>query len=405
MNVYNFIKKQEEYFTEVKTLLDENTRIKLKEIFLSVKKPQGNEPFQQLHELTELKNISKSIHLEDYKLDENDTYSQTKLNKLWKEFTEIDASSMNDHIDININNLNSLSIEDINKRWRKWPLSIDLYTILMENKLNEAYREKDFSTVDKINQLLQEDKSFILGDKKVIESWMTLGLIPSKETPTPVELEKLPDLSKYSLIKIYRSINTKNILFTLGKSVKWGAGLVDNNDISVVQEPAEMKFDIEIGKGEKYVALEITNNMYRIMRHVSTPSIILPDSIVSRIKERKYGTMEAYNELFSLNENTRVANIAHEKPPMEDISVHLVKVKDDILKGETFENTIIKHLRFLFPTDMFWYWLNITKKEFEKDRLNNDIDTTINNILLKKNSMLWDILEKKYTLLNLELNT
>lgn len=393
-------------------------------------KLDDNGLFQAVHLYLSMSNLLENLYKDlEFEIPIGEEISKTRAYKLTEVFdniTKIYRTYIKDLLkdsEAIINNASKLvktkNPLELQKYWQQWPNSIDLYTMLQTEILNQSIREKNNTLTSEILEIIEKDKQFILNEPQWISPFLTFNCVPWKSTPLPVSKATLDNLINYKndgQIIIDRS--QKSFVHLLPKSIKWGPGITIE-DISQTLIPIDGKYSWKIDvinkDSKKFYIIEKCGEQYRILVPWKYPKPDLSDDLLIRkIKEHAFGRPNAYH--YNLEQplrhvlSKRVSILAKETAREQDISLSVLRVTnsllDDIKKSKgnifnrlnsdrldkIFENDILEELSHHEITllDAVVYWTDWTRKAFRRD-----LDNIINRMRDELN-VEWDVvLEQK----------
>jgi len=454
------IESIEEYYNSIEDYLKSNQSLKtkLESLFNKINKLKINlsklsdnleGKFDYIHQYVLLSYLLGELYnLMDFEIPVNDEFSKTrslrtgemfdKITKIYKLYIYDVASHSDELVAEFAKSLISKNIDykEITDLWKKYPQSIQLYTLLMNNILDQKYRDRDFETINSILKVLDDNKRFILEEKEFISPFLTFGLsiwLPSLilQEEEKAKEEKGEKVEGTIIIKRHE---TNNILYNLPPQNFLATKGITKNDIfhlySIVPNPKASTFQI---------IEELTPTIKRVLvpfAKQSSSILSRNESIVERILAHEFGRPYVfYSEIDHILESQldeRVANLSIEDSQHDivDLGLNIMDLTDLMTKNfstkyleekiyEDYEKHIFKVLESYVedtPMDLVFLWIEKSKAEFKKEieivkfsddkiEINKLLHDMIAKVLKKNNNIFQDLIAKLHKLKLVEANT
>lgn len=284
---------------------------------------------------------------------ESDVLSKTKAAKLmsqWQDIATIYRRYMRDwqsRMEGMAAGLITLVVgkpHEIQKLFHTYPMSIDLYQKYMIQAMDAAYKSGDQKLVSELTDMVEDDKSHALGERKYVSPFMTLGLYareaPAKLGDIAAILEcKSKTLSaiadeiggrQLGLMVVYRH-QPSNFVAVKPVSIDPSSGLTSDKlqPILVELKDSDWKWSIKMYNSDmnNFIVLESLGDGFRILTpwtHAQASNLV-PRSRLSKVLQTQLGRPEQYFKLrdrqLSARWNPHVQKMAQRDPPKIDTDV------------------------------------------------------------------------------------
>ena len=435
-NIEEYYNSVKEYINNAKPLEQKFEKIH-KLIKSSSKSSDLESKFQNLNQYILVSYLLKEIYdLLHLPISENDDISRTnalrinesfaKITKLYKTYIQ-DVISHSEEVVMNIyEELKSLSLDpkELTMLWHKYPQSIQLYSLLIQDILDKNYKERNFDKVQEIVKILDDDKRFILEEKEFISPFLTFNLRVGTTFPPapPLLSEKFlknndkednfledneNDIQKQgrkggdssSGEIIIRRHKTNNIIYNMPQQSFLATKGVTEKDIFHLYTTLEntsslvWKWDITIKnpKADQFRIIEDLGVDKRFLvpfAKQSKPEISKDDPIIKRILNHEFGRPYAFytevDKSLTSAIDERVANLSSEDSQHEvvELGLNIMDLSDLMIKKfstmyvegpailEDYEKHIFKVLELYVedaPMDLVFLWIEKSKAEFKKE--------------------------------------
>jgi hypothetical protein len=261
----------------------------------------------------------------------------------------------------------------------------------MTNKINKAFKMQESKKAKELIDLIESDKSFILGESLSVNPYLSYGLIPDNKIYSTIDdiktsLSNLVDGQKYGTILFTRIVpSTKHINFNLPRKTWKVNESIDEEQIKesalveIVQhdklsEVPKLKFDIEVIDNDitpdKFLCIEkIFENKFRILKFFTFSQLVSKDRL-KKLLLKSTQRPEAYNSI--------IENIIINNNKLDKTQLVIYNTKIDI----SVINSIMIAANDISKT----FYIEFAKKNKEQKKIFDMFDSipTLSTRIVKK---------------------
>lgn len=285
----------------------------------------------------------------------------------------------------------TIPLKDVQALFHKYPMAIDLYVKYMTVRLNAGDME--------VLQLVELDKSHVLGEPKWTSPFLSFNLVPDGKTYDMKELAakigsketKFDKMAKTVGIIAWHREQPSGVIYHLPQSLDFTRGICTQDAMTPLEQVTAKtyKWDVKIynDDAKEFLCVEtLDGHTWRIMQFKGR--MLTPKLAIAKLLERQNGRPQAYNGLlekaFLASINPHIRGAFGKDFTKRDIQPHIQMVHAGLLKwfqeekGTTAEKLsgvrIIEVLRELLVKEIdtkeietFLYSLTSLETQFQKD--------------------------------------
>jgi hypothetical protein len=460
-NIYEAIEAIESYYEnvaeyinfddQVKNLLEKVSNIKKK--FTNPNPKNIDEQLKFVHYYVILCYLLDELYVildfNDIKKNNNDI-SNTKSIRIGEMFNKITTIYKSYIMDVSQQTKNYISkfigeykvssdintIKQLNKIWKEYPQSIQLYQQIIKMELDTSYQIKQLDLSKGIINIINDDKKFILNQNDFLSALLVFNLVPFDKY-----LNNLDELAvMYEIILIKREMMDNSIYMLSNDNVgadKKGITLENAKFRTLVKIEKDQIWDWSIKFNDnktdkKYVIVEqLADNKFRVLtqnKFQQFPgALTYQDPLIQKIFSKEYGRPAAYytvvDQLGVMKKyDDRVANLfaedaSHLDQQLDDVGLNIMSFIAELDNSIEIDDLIQKYEKHILttlttdsdqlencPTDLLFLWIEKSKSEFLKELEPYKSYTTeivhqvVGKILKKNNNIFQELIKKSHKL-------